>query len=94
MTTAPYSQPMIPEMRLEGPRTTSMAKLILPQLERHVVVTAVTRANLTGVHGREVIAAVENWWDKYRVTLRDIELQRDAAVSQLEAYLRDLEYVG
>ena len=34
-------------------------------------------------HKQEVIAAVENWWDKYRVTLRDIEGERQSAAKNL-----------
>jgi type I restriction enzyme M protein len=44
-------------------------------------------------HRRAVVAALENWWDKYRVTLRDIERERDAAAERLDSYLRELEYV-
>lgn len=51
------------------------------ELERYVV-----------VHRQQVIAAVENWWDKYRVTLRDIETERDAAAKQLDQFLQQLGY--
>lgn len=44
-------------------------------------------------HRQQVIAAVENWWDEYRVTLRDIEAERDAAAKQLDKFLRGLRYV-
>ncbi len=43
-------------------------------------------------HRQEVIAAVENWWDKYRVTLREIERERDEAARVLDGYLRELGY--
>ncbi len=43
-------------------------------------------------HRQQVIAAVENWWDKYRVTLRAIEAGRDAAVSRLAEFMRELGY--
>ena len=33
-------------------------------------------------HWQQVIAAVENGWDKYRVTLQDIETERDVAAKQ------------
>jgi type I restriction enzyme M protein len=36
--------------------------------------------------------AVENWWDKYRVTLQDIERERDAARQQLNEFLSGLGY--
>lgn len=43
-------------------------------------------------HRQQIIVAVENWWDKYRVTLQDIEAQRDAARQQLSEFLSGLGY--
>jgi type I restriction enzyme M protein len=43
-------------------------------------------------HRREVTAAVETWWDKYRVSLADIEAARDDARSTLRGYLREMGY--
>ncbi len=43
---------------------------------------------------RQVVAAVENWWDKYRVPLRKLESERDEAAGRLEGFLRELGYVG
>lgn len=43
-------------------------------------------------HRQQVIVTVENWWDKYRVTLQDIEGERDAAAKQLNEFLRGLGY--
>ena len=37
---------------------------------------------------------VKNWWDKYRVTLQDIEAQRDAAAKQLSEFLHSLGYTN
>jgi len=42
---------------------------------------------------QQVIAACETWWDKYHVTLDDIETERDAAAKQLQRYLEGLGYV-
>ncbi|MGM8850027.1 N-6 DNA methylase [Salinicola halophyticus] len=42
---------------------------------------------------QQVIAAFETWWDKYRVTLADIESGRDAAAKELQQYLEGLGYV-
>ena len=54
---------------------------LLGQLERYVT-----------EHRQQVIAAVETWWDKYRVTLGEIEA-KDADVSQrLDEMLRGLGY--
>lgn len=42
---------------------------------------------------KAIVAAFENWWDKYRVTLTDIEGKRDAAAQALQGFLRGLRYV-
>lgn len=41
---------------------------------------------------QQVVAAFENWWDKYRVTLADVERERDVAVAQLHDFIRSLGY--
>lgn len=43
-------------------------------------------------HRQAVVAAVEGWWSKYRVTLRAIEGERDAAKAQLDGFLKELGY--
>jgi type I restriction enzyme M protein len=43
-------------------------------------------------HRQLVVAAVENCWDKYRVTLKDIEKARELAVSRLDSNLKALGY--
>ncbi len=42
---------------------------------------------------KAIVAAFENWWDKYRVTLTEIEGKRDAAAQALQGYLKGLRYV-
>lgn len=44
------------------------------------------------VHRQHVVSTVENWWDKYRVTLRDIEKDRDDAKTRLDGFLKELGY--
>ncbi|MDP3350697.1 MAG: class I SAM-dependent DNA methyltransferase [Hydrogenophaga sp.] len=41
---------------------------------------------------QQVVAAFENWWDKYRVTLTDVEREREAAAAQLRNFIRSLGY--
>lgn len=41
---------------------------------------------------QEVIAAFEIWWDKYWVTLADIEGERDSAAKELKGFLEGLGY--
>jgi type I restriction enzyme M protein len=42
---------------------------------------------------KQIIAAFENWWDKYRITLNEIEQKRDAAAVALQGFLKGLGYV-
>ncbi|MBE0474097.1 class I SAM-dependent DNA methyltransferase [Rhodoferax sp.] len=42
---------------------------------------------------KQIVAAFENWWDKYRVTLTEIEVNRDAAAQALQGFLKGLRYV-
>lgn len=41
----------------------------------------------------QIVAAFENWWDKYRVTLTQIELARAQATEKLTGFLKGLGYV-
>lgn len=42
---------------------------------------------------QQVVAAFENWWDKYQVTLTAIEGDREAAAESLRLFVRGLGYV-
>lgn len=42
---------------------------------------------------KQIVAAFENWWDKYRVTLTEIEGKRDEAAAALQGFLKGLRYV-
>jgi type I restriction enzyme M protein len=43
-------------------------------------------------HRRDLVAAVENLWDKYAVTARDILRERDRAAAELTGFLAELGY--
>jgi type I restriction enzyme M protein len=45
------------------------------------------------VQRQQIIAAFENWWDKYRVTLTNVELERDQKTKALAEFIRGLGYV-
>jgi type I restriction enzyme M protein len=45
-------------------------------------------------HRRDIVVAFEVWWDKYKVTLMEIERQRAAAAAKLDGFLRELGYAG
>lgn len=42
---------------------------------------------------KEIVATFENWWDKYRVTLNEIESKRADATKALKGFLKGLQYV-
>ena len=46
----------------------------------------------TSKHLRLVVGALENWWDKYAITIRLIESERDGASASLNGFLQDLGY--
>jgi len=41
---------------------------------------------------QQVVMAFEEWWDKYRVTLTEIEQHRSTASQALTAFLKELRY--
>jgi len=41
---------------------------------------------------QQLVTAFENWWDKYRVTLVEIERERDRAAGELRGFLKALGY--
>jgi type I restriction enzyme M protein len=42
---------------------------------------------------KQIVAVFEIWWDKYRVTLTEIEARREAASKTLQRFLIGLRYV-
>lgn len=66
------------------------ADLLLTIL-RNDVAAILTRC--IAAHRQQVTIAFQNWWDKYRVTLTEIEQQRDSAALSLQICLRELGYV-
>jgi type I restriction enzyme M protein len=43
-------------------------------------------------HRQQIIADLENWWNKYAISLHVIESERNAATATLEDFLMDLGY--
>jgi type I restriction enzyme M protein len=73
----------------------------LDALQAQVLVLGILKGDLrreldrrVAVHRQTVVSAVENWWGKYRVTLRDIEGKRDRAKVRLDGFLKQLGYAG
>ncbi|MEK7917038.1 class I SAM-dependent DNA methyltransferase [Burkholderia contaminans] len=42
---------------------------------------------------KQIVASFENWWDKYRITLTEIEIRRNEAATALQGFLKGLGYV-
>jgi type I restriction enzyme M protein len=77
----------------------SAASKALDDTTARVLVLDLIRTDLLDVanrrvtqHRRAVIDAFETWWDKYRITLDDLETQRDAAAKKLAGFLTELGY--
>ena len=66
------------------------AELLLTIL--HNDMQAIVERHITAQRNA-IVAAFENWWDKYRVTLTEIEGKRDAAAKALQGFLKGLGYV-
>ena len=75
---------------VDGLTPEQAATLLLTIL--HDDMTAIL-ARYIGAQRKFVVAAFENWWDKYKVTLTEIEGKRDAAATALQGYLKGLGYV-
>jgi len=43
-------------------------------------------------HRVEIVSAFETWWDKYRITLGELEASRDAVRTKLESFMVELGY--
>jgi type I restriction enzyme M protein len=43
-------------------------------------------------HRRDIVAAFDTWWDKYKVTLENLEAERAAAAAILAGLLKELGY--
>lgn len=67
------------------------AAALLLQILRHDM--EVILEHYVAAQRQQVVVAMENWWDKYRVTLGSIETERNAAAEALSLFIRNLGYV-
>jgi type I restriction enzyme M protein len=75
---------------VEGLTPDAAAELLLTILQKDMQ-TIVER--YIAAQRKQIVAAFENWCDKYRVTLTEIEGKRDEAAKALQGYLKGLRYV-
>lgn len=77
------------------------ARKALTTAQEQGLVLSIWREVLDGHHARyvtehrqQVVAEVERWWDKYRVSLATLERERAEANTEVQRHLRELGYVG
>lgn len=75
---------------VEGLTPEAAAELLLTIL--HNDMQAIVERYMTAQR-KQIVAAFENWWDKYRMTLTEIEGKRDDAAKALQGFLKGLRYV-
>jgi type I restriction enzyme M protein len=75
---------------VDGLTPEAAAELLLTIL--HNDMQAIVERYMTAQR-KQIVAAFENWWDKYRVTLTEIEGKRDDAAKALQGFLKGLRYV-
>jgi type I restriction enzyme M protein len=75
------------------------ARLALLEPSARDLVLGILRSDLDTIlglyiasHRKEIVAAFEMWWDKYRVTLTSIDEERDTATERLRGFLERLGY--
>ncbi len=75
------------------------ARKALTATETQALVVGILREDLAtqvdryiAAHRAEIVAAFECWWDKYRVTLGELEASRAAARTKLGSFLVKLGY--
>lgn len=75
---------------VEGLTPEAAAQLLLTILHKDMQ-TIVER--YMSAQRKQIVVSFENWWDKYRVTLTEIESKRDEAAKALQGFLKGLRYV-
>lgn len=75
------------------------ARAVLGEKNEQQLVLDIAKADLEGhlnayvtASRQKIVAALENWWDKYAKTLRSIESERDAAAAKVNGFLEELGY--
>lgn len=63
--------------------------LVLDLFEADILAVANQRVTR---HRRSIVESFENWWDKYQVTLANLESERKAATEKLGRFLEELGY--
>ncbi len=78
------------DAEVDGLSTEQAAELLLTIL--HNDMRAIVERYIAAQR-KAIVAAFENWWDKYRATLTEIECKRSMATKALQEILKGLRYV-
>lgn len=77
----------------------SRARVALSSEDAQALVLGLLRARLVDAidrrlasHRAVLVARYQTWWDKYAVTLRQLEAERDQATAKLDQFLKELGY--
>jgi type I restriction enzyme M protein len=88
------------ELKRQFIATLNKARADLAESEEEGVVIGAWREDLSAYLGacvttqrHQVIAGLENWWDKYAVSLSDLDVKYSSAATQLASRLEELGYV-
>ena len=87
----PWREPLIGLRRPSGFCRPGPALLLQPDAQGPPDLTVHLDSYVT-THRQQIIAALENWWDKYAVPLHEIEAERVTATTKLNSFLKDLGY--
>ncbi|MCZ4558174.1 class I SAM-dependent DNA methyltransferase [Rhodococcus maanshanensis] len=68
---------------------TAARQLVLDLFQTDILMVADQR---TSRHLRSITESFETWWDKYQVTLADLESERNVAAAKLAGFVKELGY--
>jgi type I restriction enzyme M protein len=71
--------------------TTDLATELLLTILRYDMMAIVKQ--YMDAHRKQIVVAFENWWNKYWVTLSEIEGRRNSAISTVQDFMKVLKYV-
>ncbi|AEF43142.1 type I restriction-modification system subunit M [Hoyosella subflava] len=73
----------------QGLDDSTARELVLDLFQTNILTVADQRVTR---HRRSIVDSFESWWDKYQVTLADLEANRDSAAEKLAGFLKELGY--
>jgi len=72
-----------------GLNSSDVRNLVLGLLKEQALVQL---EHYVAAHRMEVVTTIEGWWDKYKITMYDLEDSREESKKKFKAYLKELGY--